>query len=437
MFFFFFFEQLYYIDEIKQAFKNVCLDKFLSDGYFDLSAYVYGRITNEQMYAILKAENSKYLVLYKKPFPKPEIASEVWKGTFGEPINQSTRSLIELTYNESRGIVNWVYRTLKKSQERESFTKELFEHIKELHGIENDITFVEGVAYNAKKVDLRIFSSVSNIYEYISSLKAHHKSLFFRGHSDSNYLLRPSVMRMPSIEINESEIYHQMLINCPNDFEKCHSHLEKLVKMQHYGLPTRLIDITRNMLVALFFACESHPEAFGELLLISVDNDKIKYPQSDTVSILASLPVFSKEMQQKFNNFASDESISDLEFNKQIARLTYEVRLEKPAFVPDVRKEDILRNYIVFSLKNNNRIVKQDGAFILCGLSAEKDSLKEFRYYSKDKKVVILIRNKDKILEQLELFSINRAALFPEIESVAEYLKNKYSQPSSLQGLNL
>ena len=40
--------------------------------------------------------------------------------------------------------------------------------------------------------------------------------------------------------------------------------------------------------------------------------------------------------------------------------------------------------------------------------------------------LVILFDGKKKFLEQLETFSINRAALFPEIECVAEYLKNKY-----------
>ena len=45
---------------------------------------------------------------------------------------------------------------------------------------------------------------------------------------------------------------------------------------------------------------------------------------------------------------------------------------------------------------------------------------------SKNKKIVILLSNKKKILDQLETFSINKATLFPEIDSVANYIKNKY-----------
>ena len=87
----------------------------------------------------------------------------------------------------------------------------------------------------------------------------------------------------------------------------------------------------------------------------------------------------------------------------------------------------ILSNVIVYALKNNNRIIKQDGAFILCGLSDETGSLEEFRYKEQGKKVIVLLDKKQQILEQLENFSINRATLFPEIECVAEYLYSKYS----------
>lgn len=36
--------------------------------------------------------------------------------------------------------------------------------------------------------------------------------------------------------------------------------------------------------------------------------------------------------------------------------------------------------------------------------------------------------NKENILRELDLFSINKAALFPEIDDVAEYIKEKYTK---------
>ena len=367
-FYFYFFDDLYYIEDIQQAFKNICLDKMLSDGYFDMSAYIFGRLKKEDIYARLVASKSRYAVLYQGRFPNKNTASSVWRQKMGEGSYNDDiyRSRCELTYLESSAIVNWVYKTLKNSEERNTFTKELLGQIKELHGIQNDIRFSKGVVYNAEKVEIHLLSSVSSVNSYVSSLKKEAGTLFFRGHANPNYMLRPSIMRTPRLLQNESKIYHELIINCPDDFEKCHTHLEKLVKMQHYGLPTRLLDITRNPLVALYFACESNPESYGELVLISPENHEIK-------------------------------------------------------------KDDLVSSVIVYALKNNDRIVMQDGAFILCGLPDGERSLEEFRYRENGKKVVILIDGKKKLLEQLETFSINRAALFPEIECVAEYLRNKYT----------
>ena len=399
----------------------------LSDGYFDMSVYIFGRLKKEDMYARLVSSKSKYAVLYQGRFPNKDTASSVWRQKMGEETYSIDDGESRLTYLESSAIVNWVYKTLKNSEERNTFTKELLGQIKELHNIENDIRFARGVVYNAEKVEIHFLSSVSSINSYISSLKKKTGTIFFRGHADPNYILRPSIMRTTHLSQNESKIYHELIINCPDDFEKCNTHLEKLVKMQHYGLPTRLLDITRNPLVALYFACESNPESYGELILISPENHEIKYPQSDTVSILASLPVFSYGKQQEFGQLAADPTVSEREFNKKVSRLIHEVRLEKPAFQSEIKKDDLISNFIVYALKNNDRIVKQDGAFILCGLPDGERSLEEFRYRENGKKVVILIDGKKKLLEQLETFSINRAALFPEIECVAEYLKNKYT----------
>ena len=131
-------------------------------------------------------------------------------------------------------------------------------------------------------------------------------------------------------------------------------------------------------------------------------------------------------MQKTLCSLAKEAAVSNLQFNSKADRLIHEVRLEKPAFQPDIRKEDVLNSYIVYALKNNSRIVKQDGAFILCGLDNQSGFLEHFRYKHNGKKVVVLIDNKKDILNQLETFSINRASLFPEIECVSEYLANKY-----------
>lgn len=429
-FFFYFFDDLYHIAEIQQAFKNICLNKMLSDGYFDMSAYIFGRFKREEIFARLIASKSRYAALYQGRFPNKETAVSVWHQKIGETVYTDYADVLhhELTNLESCAIVNWVYKTLKNSEERIHFTKELLGQIKELYGIQKNVCFSKGVVYNAEKVDIHFLSSVSKVNSFISALKKETGALFFRGHADPNYILRPSIMRTPRLLQSESKIYNELIINCPGDFEKCNTHLEKLVKMQHYGLPTRLLDITRNPLVALYFACVSNPESYGELVLISPDNHEIKYPQSDTVSILASLPVFPYEKQQEFARLATDPKLSEHDFNKKMSRLLHEVRLEKPAFSSEIKKDDIVSNYIVYALKNNDRIVKQDGAFILCGLPDGSKTLEEFRYRKNGKKVVVLIDGKKKFLEQLETFSINHAALFPEIECVAEYLKSKYAR---------
>lgn len=426
--FYFFFEELYYKQAVQEAFQNICLDKMLSDGYFDMSVYIYGRIRKEDMYASLTAHKSRYAVLYQGAYPKEDTASSEWHIKIEEKDYANDTPQAALTYEESGAIVNWVYRALRNAQEREDFTKALFHQLKELHHIQDQVRFSKGVVYNSAKVELHFLSSVSGINTFISSLKKRSGTLFFRGHANPNYILRPSIMRTARLQQNESKLYHELLINCPDDFERCHTHLEKLVKMQHYGLPTRLLDITRNLLVALYFACESQPGTYGELVLISAKNHEIKYPQSDTVSILASLPVFSAQKQREFYDLATDPGVSDTQFNKKAGRLVHEIRLEKPAFQAEIRKQDILDSCIVYALKNNNRIIKQDGAFILCGMSAGTGALEEFRYREHGKKVIVLLEKKKKLLEQLETFSINRAALFPEIECVSEYLRDKYDR---------
>lgn len=114
---------------------------------------------------------------------------------------------------------------------------------------------------------------------------------FYRGHADKDWKLIPSILRTPNGPWVEHRLFRDMVAHEPQSFSECRSALDHLVQMQHYGLPTRLLDVTMNPLVALYFACEEatpHP-ADGAVYHLAVPLQKVKHYDSDTVSVLANL----------------------------------------------------------------------------------------------------------------------------------------------------
>lgn len=86
----------------------------------------------------------------------------------------------------------------------------------------------------------------------------------FRGHSDasSNYKLMPVIGRKwPVWGDDENHMVTEILTLRPEEFTGITSNFDLLSKMQHFGLPTRLLDFTYNPLIALYFACCSEKRA--------------------------------------------------------------------------------------------------------------------------------------------------------------------------------
>ncbi len=85
----------------------------------------------------------------------------------------------------------------------------------------------------------------------------------FRGQSDKDWNIQASLFR--NVDIARSE--HELLDKYLNKFPEFSSQsmINTFADMQHYGIPTRLIDWSTNPLIALFFACNEQPEKDGRL----------------------------------------------------------------------------------------------------------------------------------------------------------------------------
>ena len=283
----------------------------------------------------------------------------------------------------------------------------------------------------AKKSNQPKVSSVQGFIAKVLSFEIYSgHEVFYRGHSNkTKYKLEPSLFRKDDdgnylhLE-NEHILYRELLVSNSADFQYDEYTLDKLVRMQHYSLPTRLLDITSNPLIALYFACKSASDEDGEVIVLSMPRRVIKYFDSDVASCIANLARLPKAEKDRID-------FDTGYFNNQTAvkRLIHFIKEEKPYFEPEIIPDDLRKIVCVKSKKSNDRISSQSGAFLLYGLDAVMDE-EGTADISVNR---ISVSNKEKILKDLDLLNINESTVFPYIENSAKYVADKYKFNKVLQ----
>jgi hypothetical protein len=296
---------------------------------------------------------------------------------------------------------------------------------------------------------------ITSLTGYIRKLEALDASksgdLFFRGHSRASHTLLPSIFRDIGFQNSERELLLTLLAESPKEFETDKYTFDRLVRAQHYGVPTRLLDVTINPLMALYFACESCSEDRGTVVVFTVPKNEQKFFSSDAVSCKANLSQLTefereqiileegeavKEVFKKakvpggllYRKNKDPEKYAELilALNKKptMRRLVQFIKEEKPYFENVIDPSDLRRIVAVIPKKNNARISAQSGAFLIFGLNKEFNGATATNIVQN--RIDIFPESKRSILRALVSIGIDSNTVYPEMEKIASELKNRF-----------
>jgi hypothetical protein len=250
------------------------------------------------------------------------------------------------------------------------------------------------------------------------------QEVFYRGHARISYELIPSLFRKHDNGTykhldNESFMVRELLTARPTEFAGDTYTIDKLVRMQHYGLPTRLLDITSNPLIALYFACCENPDEDGQVISFPTPRKEIKYFDSDTVSCIANLAFLPFDMLKKLS-----QSNKNFEIQVCIDKLVDYVKGEKSYFLNNIKPDDLRQILFLRGRINNERMQSQSGAFLLFGHDAVlPETTNDFPLNR------VIVKAKKDILKQLAQLNITEGTVYPSMEKTASEIAKKYISP--------
>ncbi|MBB6497776.1 FRG domain-containing protein [Methanococcus maripaludis] len=297
------------------------------------------------------------------------------------------------------------------------------------------------------KEEIRNNEKELKLYENTLKLfKPEKDVLFYRGEKNSEWKLYPSLFRKTKnkdiydYDGKECEFYMSLVeLNHP-EFKKQNNIFDKVAMMQHYSIPTRLLDWTKNPLVALYFAIEEYVERKdnsdkeelkdGKIYVYSPNN--AYYSNELEIKILfevffnGNITFIEDILKLRIDGRSVEEHLHDLHDN--------ELWYDNDRKLLELKKL-ITGIHLIRPIITNDRLRVQQGCFsvygsIVDGELIQCNNVTDYDLESSNEILATFIIPADKkkeIREELERLGIHDGTMFPELDKYGEYLKKKYS----------
>lgn len=247
-------------------------------------------------------------------------------------------------------------------------------------------------------VDPKIIDRLGIYFDVCNSVMKGDEEFWFREQANINWELAPSALRYPTDNernkaldlVSEFKRMAEIKLTNPPGIE---AQLKWIQLARHYGLPTRLLDWTRNAGIALYFACSDEIKEDGGVYILNPKNLNSQARLAGSRVGLARSRVF--------------DAGADAEIIKPYLELS------------GAQHERGCPSIAIHPVWNSERIVLQQGVFTLAGS-------KDFALTDKQSPGLYCLQirkeYKESLRMELERVGINEMAIFPEPEHTCNYL---------------